>query len=118
MREETRKKLDRAIWRERAKRAGIGLAVLGAIGAFMAYQSLDLAVENTPVSGVVETVDVLVAPPSATGGGGAGQTIGIKLDDGRHVRVLALKSRDQHIGDRIEIVEHKHGTGRVTHSMK
>ena len=32
MREETRRKLERALWRERAKKAGIGLAVVAAIG--------------------------------------------------------------------------------------
>lgn len=118
MSEETRKRLNRAIWMERAKMAGIGLAILAAIGAFMVYQSYDLAVVNTHVAGVVETIEPLVAPPSATAGQIDGLTVGVKLDNGHHARVIAMKSREPHVGDRIEIVEHKHGTGRITHSLK
>ena len=118
MSEETRKRLNRAIWMERAKMAGIGLGILAAIGAYIVYQSYDLAVVKTPVAGVVETIEPLVAPPAAGTAPSDGLTIVIKLDDGRHVRVIAEKSRDPKVGARIEIVENKHGTGRVTHSLK
>ena len=91
MSEETRKRLNRAIWMERAKMAGIGLGILAAIGAYIVYQSYDLAVVKTPVAGVVETIEPLVAPPAAGTAPSDGLTIGIKLDDGRHVRVIAEK---------------------------
>lgn len=118
MSEETRRRLNRALWMERAKMAGIGLAILAAIGVFMAYQSLDLAIDNKQVAGVIETIDPLVAPNTATASQGPGVTLGVKLDDGRHVRVIAYKTRDPKLGQHIEIVEHHHGTGRVTHSLK
>lgn len=118
MSEDTRRRLNRALWIDRAKKAGIGVAILGAIGLFAAFQSLDMAVDNTQVAGVVETVDPLVAPASSGTSPAQGLTVGVKLDDGRHVRVVAKKERDPHVGDRIQIVEHHHGTGRVTHSLK
>lgn len=118
MSDETRRRLNRAIWMDRAKKAGIGLAIAGVIGLYMAYQSLDLQVDNTQVAGVIETVEPLVAPNSATGGQGPGVTLGVKLEDGRHVRVIAYKTRDPHVGERIEVMEHHHHTGRVTHSLK
>lgn len=118
MSEDTRRRLDRAIWLDRAKKAGIGVAILGAIGLFAAFQTLDMAVDNTQVAGVVETVDPLVAPAASGTSPAQGLTVGVKLDDGRHVRVIAKKERDPHVGDRIEVVEHHHHTGRVTHSLK
>jgi anaerobic C4-dicarboxylate transporter len=118
MSDETRRRLNRAIWMERARYAGIGLAILGAIGLFMVYENFDLAVTKTPVAGVVETIEPLVAPPSAAAGQAEGLKVGVKLEDGRHIHVIAMKSRDPHVGDAIEVIENKHGTGRVTHSMK
>jgi len=75
-------------------------------------------VTNTPVAGVIETIEPLVSPQAASASGGEGVTLVVKLDDGRHVRVMAYKTRDSHVGDHIEVVEHHHGTGRVTHSLK
>ena len=118
MSDDTRRRLNQAIWMDRAKKAGIGLAILAAIGLFMAYQSLDMAVDNRQVAGVIETVEPLVAPSSSGTTPATGLTLSVKLDDGRHVRVIAKKERDPHAGDRIDVVEHHHGTGRVTHSLK
>ena len=118
MSEETRRKLNQAIWKERLKMAGIGLAIVAALGAVMFYQSLDMAVDNKQVAGVIETIEPLVALPVAGTGPSDGLTLGVKLADGRHVRVIAEKSRNPKTGDAIDIVEHHHGTGRVTHSVK
>ena len=114
MREDTRKRLERAIWTERLKKAGIGLAVAGAIAAAFAYQSLDMKVTDTQVAGTVTEIDPLVSKTSATDG----EQLRVKLDDGRLVSVLALKSRHIKNGDHIEISEHHHATGRVTHTLK
>lgn len=118
MSEDTRNRLNRAIWVDRAKKAGIGLGLLAVMGLFAAFQTLDMAVDNTQVAGVVETVDPLVAPASPGTAPAQGLTVGVKLDDGRHVRVIAKKEREPHVGDRIDVVEHHHHTGRVTHSLK
>ena len=114
MREETRKRLTKAIWIERAKRACIGLAVMAALGLAFGYENLDLKVTDTRVIGTVQELDALVAKNNATDG----ENVLVKLDDGQLVRVLALKSRAIKLGDKLEILAHHHATGRVTHTLK
>lgn len=115
MREDTRKRLERALWIDRAKKAGIGLAIVAAIATLFGFESLDLIETKTPVAGVIESIDPLVAKSVD-----AADTVnvGVRLDDGQHVRVIEMKTRQPHIGDRIQIVEHRHATGRVTHTLK
>lgn len=114
MREETRKRLERAIWRERAKKAGLVLVGIAVVGVVIGYQNLDLDVQNTQVAGTVETVEPLVLQTK----NGDGVYVGVTLEDGRHVKVMALKSHEPHPGDRLSVVEHHHGTGRITHSLR
>jgi hypothetical protein len=45
-----------------------------------------------------------------------GLAVDVKLDDGRVVHVMALKTSEPHVGDRVEVAEHVHGSGRVTFS--
>ena len=114
MREDTKKRLERAIWTDRLKKIGIAAAIVAAIGVAFAYQSYDLQVVNTQVGGSVTEIDPLVSKTSAA----EGETLRVKLEDGRMVSVLALKSRNLKLGDHIDVVEHHHATGRVTHTMK
>lgn len=114
MREDTRKRLERAIWTERLKKAGIGVAIAGAIAAVFAYQNFDLNVTDTHVAGTVTEIDPLVSKTSSA----EGEQLRVKLDDGRMVSVLALKSRHIKNGDHIEVTEHHHATGRVTVTLK
>lgn len=114
MREETRKRLERAIWIERAKKAGIGLAIVAAIGLAFGYESLDVQVSNTDVNGTVTDIEPLVSKTNAADG----ETVLVRLDGGQLIRVLAYKSRGIKIGDRIQVVEHHHATGRVTHTLR
>ncbi|RUO98441.1 hypothetical protein [Hyphomicrobium sp.] len=114
MREETRKRLERALWIDRAKKAGIGLAVLAAIGLAFSYEELDLKVENKNIGGTVTDIEPLVSKQDAADG----ENVIVRLVDGQLVRVLAYKSRGIKVGDKIEVVEHHHATGRVTHTLK
>lgn len=114
MREETRKRLDRTLRIEKLKKVGIGLAIVSAIGLVVAYQNLDMKVDDVQVAGTITGVDLLVSKQNAADG----ETLHVKLDDGRSVNVLALKSRQLHAGDHIQVTEHHHATGRVTHSLK
>ncbi len=114
MREETRKRLTKAIWIERAKRAGTGLAIMAALGLAFGYENLDLKVTDTRVTGTVQELDALVAKNNATDG----ENVLVKLEDGQLVRVIALKSRAIKPGDKLEVVAHHHATGRVTHTLK
>lgn len=116
MREETRKKLERALWMRRLKWLGAGLAAAVAMAGVFMLESLDMTVENRPVHGVVERVGPLlgVGFKAAT----QGLSVDVKLDDGRRVNVMALKTTNPHAGDNVQIAEHVHGTGRVTYSWK
>ncbi len=114
MRQQTRKRLERIIWWERANKVGLGLLGVAVIGGVITYQNLDLEVQNTQVAGTVEAVDPLVPQTK----NGDGLYVGVKLEDGRHIKIIALKSHEPHPGDHILVVEHHHGTGRITHSLK
>ena len=117
MREETRRKLERALWRERFKKIGIGAAALVLIGAYFVYEDYDARVENVRVPATVTEVGPLnikstqMVEEGLVGAGGARQ-------GGRLVSVMALKKTDPHVGDHVEITEHRHHTGRVTYTWK
>lgn len=113
MRHETRLKIDREIRKRRlTMAAGIAAAVAG-LGAMMWFVDLDTHETRTHVAGTIESVTTPVQK-----GAMDGLDVGVKLDDGRHVRVLALRSRDPHVGDHIEVTEHRHGSGRTTFSFR
>jgi hypothetical protein len=114
MREDTKKRLERAIFIERMKKLGIGLGVLAILGAVIAYQNFDLKVTNTQVAGTVTEIDPLVSKTNSADG----EMVQVKLDSGQLVNVLALKKRNLKVGDHIDVVEHHHATGRVTHTLK
>jgi hypothetical protein len=107
-------RLERALWMDRAKKVGIGLGVLAAIGLAFGYETLDLKVENKDVGGTITDIEPLVSKQDAADG----ENVIVRLQDGQLVRVLAYKSRNLKIGDQIQIVEHHHATGRVTHTLK
>jgi hypothetical protein len=115
LRDETRRRLNRALWLDRAKYAAIGLGIIAAIGLVFGYETLDLKVDNTEVEGTVREIEPLVAKGNSAA---KGENVIVKLDHGPLIRILADKSRGLKIGDKIEVVEHHHATGRVTHSLK
>ncbi len=114
MREETRKRLERALWIDRAKKGGIALAVVAAIGLAFLYEQLDLTVENKNIGGTITDIEPLVSKQDSADG----ENVIVRLMDGQLVRVLAYKSRGLKVGDKIDVVEHHHATGRVTHTLK
>lgn len=114
MRVDTKKRLEQAILKERLKKAGIGAAIVAAMGLAFAYQNFDLQVTNKQVTGTVTEIDPLVSKSNSADG----ETVRVKLDEGPLVSVLALKSRNLRVGDKIDVVQHHHATGRVTHTLK
>jgi hypothetical protein len=116
MREETRRRLERALWLDRAKKAGIAIAILAAVGAFFVYEDYDARVEKVRVPGTV----VAVGPLNTTNTSAIenGLSVDVAIDGGRRVNVWALKTTDPHVGDHVEITEHRHHTGRKTYSWK
>ena len=116
MRAETRRKLERALWLDRAKKAGIGVAVLAAAGLLFLFEEYDAHIDNVRVAATVVSVGPLNA--NSTKLVENGLSVDVKLDGGKHVNVFALKTTDPHVGDHVQITEHRHHTGRVTYSWK
>jgi hypothetical protein len=117
MREETRRKLERALWRERLKKIGIGVLAAAAIGAYFVYEDYDGRVDNVRVPATVMSVGPLNIKNTQLIE--EGLAVEVALDNGgRKVNVMALKTTDPHVGDHIQITEHRHHTGRVTYTWK
>lgn len=117
MREETRRRLERALWIDRAKKAGIGLAVLAVVGLLVLYEDYDSHVDSVRVPGTVVSVGPLNV--NSTKLVENGLSVDVDLDaSGRRVNVMALRTTEPHVGDHIQITEHRHRTGRITYSWK
>jgi hypothetical protein len=116
LRDDTRKRLDRLIWLQRAKIASGFLAACLLIGAGFWLENLETTVENKKVGGVVTGIGPF-SVPGATGRAD-GLSVDIALDDGRHARVVALKTANPKVGDHVEIAEHIHATGRHTFTWR
>ncbi len=116
MRKETRRKLQRALWLDWAKKAGIGVAILGLIGLFFLYEDYDAHVDKIRVPGTV----VSIGPINTTSSQAIenGLSVDVALQNGRRANVWVLKTTNPHIGDHVEITEHRHRTGRVSYSWK
>lgn len=116
MRAETRRKLERALWRERLKKVGIAAAILGAIGLFFLYEDMDARIDDARVPATVVAVGPLNARSTKMVENGL--SVDLSLTDGRRVTVMALKTTDPHVGDHVKITEHRHRTGRVTYTWR
>lgn len=117
MREETRRKLERALWRERLKKIGIGVLALAVIAAYFVYEDMDGRVDNVRVPATVTAVGPLNI--KSTQLVEEGLSVEVALDDGgRRINVMALKKTDPHVGDHVEITQHRHHTGRITYTWK
>jgi hypothetical protein len=114
MREETKRRLEQVLWRERAKKVALAAAALGAVGLVFVYEDYETQVENIRVPGTVLSVGPVHARNTMLIQNDL--SVDVALENGRHVRVLALKSTDPHVGDHVQITEHRHRTGRVTYS--
>ena len=113
MREETRRKLDRALRLQRLRRIGVVLAAAAMAAGGLLLVDLAAAVEDHRLPGTIERVSLPAVRNAARG-----FDVGVALDDGRHVRVLALGEHDLHAGDRVAVTEHRHRTGRVTFTWR
>jgi hypothetical protein len=111
MRAETKRKLDWELRRRRLKIGALALtAVCGVIG-MLVLTDLDAKVDDHRVPAHVDRVSV-----PAVKGASQAVAVDVTLDDGRHVQVYALKVHEPHVGDRVDITEHRHATVRVTYS--
>ena len=116
MREETKRRLERALLLQRLKWIGGGLAIILAVSAGIWLTGLDASVQSNRVPGVVQSVGLLNG--TSTQAVEAGLAVDVKLDDGRIAHVMVLKATGPHVGDQVQITEHIHGTGRHTFSWR
>ena len=116
MREETRRRLERMLWLRRLKWAAAGTVGLTVLALFFLLPDLDTHVQNRRIPGVISNVGPLNG--TSTKATAEGLAVDIKLDDGRMAHVMTLKTTEPHVGDHVEITEHRHGTGRVTFTWK
>ena len=116
MREETRRKLERALWIQRGKKIGIGLGVAAVLGLLFLYEDYDAHVENVRVPGTV----VSIGPLNTTNTQAIenGLSVDVALENGHRVNVMVLKTTNPKVGDHVQITEHRHHTGRMTYSWK
>jgi hypothetical protein len=113
MREETKRRLERAIWIERGKWAGAGLGICLVMAVVFAFISRDHDVENVRVAATVASVRPLPTKQTQSG-----LLVDVTLADGKIVEVLANQITDPKVGQKVEITEHRHATGRRTYSWK
>lgn len=117
MRDETRQRLERALFMRRLKFAAGIAAVALAIGAAFWLEALDAGSRRQPVAGIVEHVGPI---PGKTSIATAASTVAVdvKLPDGRVAHVATPKAEEPHVGDQVTIVELIHGTGRHSFSWR
>ena len=114
MRAETKQRLERAIWMERAKWAGIFMAICVAMAVMFAFISADSAVEKVRIPATVTAV----RPAATKGAAATGLLVDVKTADGQTYELLVNQITDPKVGQQVEITEHRHATGRKTHSWK
>ena len=75
---------------------------------------MDMMVEDHRVAGVVERIGPVTSKSMRVVRDDL--DIEVRLDDGRHVDIRTLKKNNPHVGDKVQITEHRHATGRTTYS--
>ena len=113
MREETKRRLERAIWLQRAKWVGVGLGICLVMAGVFTWISADSAVENARVPATVTSVR-----PLPTKNTQAGLLVDVTLNDGKILELTVNQITDPKVGQTVEITEHRHATGRKTYSWK
>ncbi len=113
MREDTKRRLDRAIWIARLRMAGFVCAAVLAMVAVFWWINADSTDQKVRVPGTISSVGL---NPSKNVQGGL--LVGVTLDDGKQVNVLVNQITDPKVGQKVEVTEHRHATGRKTYSWK
>jgi hypothetical protein len=116
MREETRLKFEREVRKQWVARGPMAAGFLLVMAGALWFTDLDAHVDDRDVAGVVERVAPIQG--GSTQAIQSGLNVDVKLDDGRHAHVMALKSTHPEVGARVAIVEHVHWSGRTTFSWK
>lgn len=114
MREETRRRLGRALLVQRLKWAGAVGAVLAGVGAIGYFTALDATIATTKsIEGTVVYVGPLSGKVKAAVAESSLQ-VDIRLDDARVAHLIAPRERAPAVGEHLKIAEKIHGSGRHT----
>ncbi|MGH8337129.1 MAG: hypothetical protein ACRETL_10000 [Gammaproteobacteria bacterium] len=113
MRAETKQRLERAIFLQRLKWVGAAAASILVMAGVFAYISADASVQNVRVPATITSVGLIPGKNVQRG-----LLVGVRLTDGRLVNVLVNQITDPQVGQKVEITEHQHSTGRRNYSWK
>ena len=116
MRSDTKQRLDKALRLQKLKYVAMACGVAAVLAAGLWFTSLDATVTNKQVAGTITEL----APPAgmSTVVVETALMATLKLDDGRRAQVLVNKASHAEVGQKVEIAEHVHGSGRSTFSWK
>ncbi|MFV0298309.1 MAG: hypothetical protein ACK5JT_19575 [Hyphomicrobiaceae bacterium] len=118
MREETRKRLDRALMMRKLRWVGVIAVVIALMSGVLYFENLDSSFVTQKVDGTVVYVGPLRGKFRAAVAESSLQ-VDVKLDDKRVAHLIAPRDETApKVGDRIKIAVHVHGTGRQTFAWK
>lgn len=111
MREDTKQRLERAIWLQRGKWVAMGLAVVVFLAGIMTFIARNAAQVQVRVPATVVSVS-----PAPTSDGPADLIVMVKLADGKPMRVIASNKANPKVGAQVEITEHQFANGNRTYT--
>lgn len=118
MRDETRRRLDRALLAHRLKWAAAATAVIAVVIGALYWKSLDVMVVAT---NIVDGTVVFVGPPPAKLSAAVVQwsaQVDVKLNDARVAHLLAPRETAPKLGAHVRIADQIHGSGRHTFAWR
>jgi hypothetical protein len=113
MREDTKKRLERAIWLQRGKWVAIGLAGIAVMAGVMTFMASNAAQVQVRVPATVKAVAAITTKDPLSG-----LSVDVQLADGKMVKVLTNQITDPKVGATVEITEHQFASGRRTYTWK
>lgn len=118
MRDETRRRLDRALLAQKLKWAGLGVVAATALLSLFYIENLDNTVSSTRV---VEATVVHVGPLTGQYKAAFAERnlqVEVKFDGVHVAHLIAPRTSAPEVGDRVLIADQTHGTGRHTYSWR
>ncbi|MGD9806130.1 MAG: hypothetical protein AB7E81_02535 [Hyphomicrobiaceae bacterium] len=118
MRDEARKRLDRALFMRKLKWGCAAVTVATLITGAFYFKSLDIMVVTT---NLVDGTVVYVGPPIGKFKATVAQTnlqVDVKLDDTRLAHLLTPREKSPKLGEHIKIADQVHASGRHTFTWR
>lgn len=114
MKEDSAKRLERALLKQKLKWAAVAGLVVAALGLGLYFRGLDASIASTRiVPGTIVYVGPLQGKYRAVVAESNLQ-VDVRLDDSRVVHLSVPRDRAPKLGDPTRVAEHTHGSGRHT----